>query len=230
MKQLHFLEGLGAPESLCLLKATMLSPSDKTLRKQFFAHFSALDIVADPRLRKSTIEIPAWIVVGLADPNPGQNLARRIEVADMQGRAAGELLFLYYSLHHIATRTQSDFQKEDSFSALKKEIAIQRGKSDAWLEKSWRAFKPVAHLWASAYVESCLLPGDEGVLQEVNARRFIASATLIERFAVSYIPARQHVPLFDLGKTISVEGSVTEEELLLMSPVLEGLLRSLATQ
>lgn len=230
MTRLSLPSEIGSQESTRFLKALMLGPEGETNRKQFFAHFSALDLAADARHRTDAVTIPAWMLVALVDPKPGKNLAQRIKVAEKQGRAVGELLFLFYSLDRIASRTGADFQAEDSFSSLKKEVATHLGMSDAWLEKAWGNFKSVAHFWAAEHAESMLLPAGTNTFGPEYAGRFLATATVLERFAVTYKAASQHMPLIDPGRIVSVAGIVSEEEVDRVFPGLERLLHKYAVR
>jgi hypothetical protein len=212
-----------------LIKAAMLSPSDDTLRGQFEAFFYACALAEDPTIKESLIEIPGWIPIALADTVPGQNLAQKMETAECNGSTAGELLCLFYSFRFAASRTGEIFKNVDSFSSLKLEVARHRGVSGAWVQKSWDLFKPVAHLWAAAYVEKWITPGSTHILEPSNLVRFTAVANCFERFAVSYTAARQHKPLVDPAKVIApMEGRVSERALNKATALLEELVRYLA--
>ena len=209
-----------------LIKALMLSPSNEVLRRQFAAFFYARALAEDPTLKEGQIELPGWVPIALADTVPGQNLAQKKETAESNGRRSGELLWLVYSLNLAASRTGEIFKNVDSFSSLKLELARQIGVSEAWVQKSWDLFKPVAHLWAAAYVEKLLVPASTDIFEHSNMIRFTAVANCLERFAVNYKAARQRKPLVDPAKLVgSMEGWLPERALGRAAPLLEELIR-----
>jgi hypothetical protein len=218
--------GPGTLENMRRIQALMLSPSDKIQRKQVSAYFCASDLAGDIRHHTDMIELQAWIVVALIADRPGPNVLQKLGVAEKQGRAAGELLFQLFSNVSVATFTKTDFQSEDSFSSLKKEISTHLGMSDAWLDKAWATFKPAAHLWAAAYVEKVLEPQGANIFASENATRFIACAAVLERFAVNYRAARQHKSLIDAEIVVSVQQIVAEEDVRRVIPVIETLLHA----
>jgi hypothetical protein len=191
-----------------LVWSVMLFPDDEKKRGEFQDGLlgNAFETVVPELSSKDIAAIGAPFIFDLAkaatsfDTNLDESLraiklsATRGAPAMLPGKIAGNIVLLALLAWAQDKRT--------GLTAIYKAIAGKddRGGSVRTLQKVWRDYGPVAHLWA-AFLATGGIPDDDEKLV-----RFLSFAEFLRRWATTYVPDRANEPIMDPTTAVQISG------------------------